>query len=366
MMKKLCEGQDQKIRSSLFMLFLLCLGTILFFTLYEPYQVVGDDLISNNNFNKGFKDWEIMGEASLSDFKNQVTVNLVSEDGPSYSAVSQIISNIDDYNKLKFSGVLKTQNIIRGEEYWRAARLVLVGLDSLGRPQYQIPHVLISLDGTNEWGRYSRIFKVNKNVSKFIVGFQLPNVQGVASLKEISLRPVNEKLPYKYYWGIALLLWIALGIRIFSSYMNAYSLFSRQYILYTLMVLLIAFSVLVPMYIKESAGEWLYSSLSWIKVIFGMDDGSGIGMYRVGHFTLFFLISWLMFRCVKSWGGGICMFMQLVLFALASETSQFFTGDRAPMVFDFIADVSGISIVMMFWALWYLYKQNCGSNALND
>jgi hypothetical protein len=189
---------------------ILAIITLLFVKWYDPFVLIGPELLKNPNFSQEFSSWKKSGQLHNIAIEDYGIVKLSSINPRSSTRITQIINDPVRYKFLKLSGQIKTKDIKPGKWGWEKARLALSSHDENGK-LLPLPHHVVELIGTNNWQLYSKNFKIIPTAKQLHVSAQLLKATGIMWIKDLSLREVQQKDSVFYYrtgfiiaWGIFL------------------------------------------------------------------------------------------------------------------------------------------------------------------
>ncbi len=317
---------------------LLSAGTLLFFNLFDRYQVSGDELLVNNNFQQAFSGWKKAGTGVALVGDDQPIVHLTSTKDQGIVAIKQWVTLIKNDQLLRFSGAMKTEGIEQADRIWRAARLIYVGHNSDGESIRGIQHVLAARYGTTDWEYFSEVFIADSNAVELRIEAQLVDVKGSMWVKRLSLQPVSENPMYKVFWTIDVMLWVAIFFWLLAPYVHM-TISSVGHALVAILLLGVMVGILIPSHLKSDTGNMLQPFIP------GIDDISTL--FQIGHFLSFTLLSLVVLWKTLPRNEVFMKLGLLILFAMVTEILQFLVDGRTPQVWDFFADVAGIGVALI-------------------
>lgn len=343
-------------------LLLLSLGTILFFNLYDRYVVIGPELLTDALFSDNLTKWEPSGQDISVPTTGAGIARLHSDNSEIIVNLSQVIPDVPRYTLLRLSCDIKTSNISQSQGGWNVARVILVPHDAKGEPMYHLPHTLVHLRGTHEWGNHAGVFAVDATTTKVRLSVQLAHTTGTMWVKNLSLRPLAEVVSFSQYRIIAIILWATAAVWI--AMPLAWSAFSNMHCAVVIAcALAIVLSVLMPEAFKEHIGNILFPSLA--KQSFASPGSDTfrflpllptLDIYKIGHFVLFMTLTTITFYRRPYPGSQSKIFGYLLVFALVTEVLQLFTNGRSAQFGDVLIDSAGIATgFMLLLAVRTLY-----------
>lgn len=336
-------------------LLLLCLATFLFFKSYDRYEAIGPELLANSRFEHGLAEWQYSRDIAPV-VENGTDLAVLRSTTPSTLVhLSQRVTEPRRFELLQLSADLKTLKVRRGDKHWKSARIVLLAYDHAGKAMYYLPHTMVEKDGDSDWGHYQKVFRMDESTQEIRISAQLMQATGAMWVKNLSLRPVEEKKEFLWYRTILLILWVAVAAWIFISFVRARQATSG----FSLMVV-IALGIIVGVLLTGHAKKYIDHSLPAILIPteqhssqsvsptdstlrISTSNESGINIYKVGHFGMFFLLALVAYRGKKQDTSVSSLLGYLLLFAFATETVQLFAEGRETRFSDFLIDSAGIA-----------------------
>lgn len=347
-----------KITAFIFLAFI----TIFFVKYIGLYKEFGPELLKNNDFSRGFTDWERWGPKGAIKLEDGQIVRLHSNDKRSSINLVQQIKEPERFGLLKISGDIRTDSVRAGEEDWHTARLMLVSYDAGGR-WLPVPHVVASLKGNNPLKRYSKVFNISDNARELRVNAQMMHSSGSMWVKNLSLKEAVKK-PFYDYWQATYWLWIFFLLWLLIPLIAG----CRGIIIkgmVTLTVAAILFGTLTPRAatfklredslrtFKKMTGT-LPSKEAPVKEKKGMEREEIEERWRLtnksGHFLLFVILA----CCLAAgfpYGGRSWPFLVIVILAAATELMQYHVEGRMPYMRDWFLDIAGATSGL---ALFYI------------
>ena len=333
----------------LIVILLLCAVTVGFFNNYERYNVEGENILNNGDFQQGLKNWEKQFSKGSISIEDQVVLRMHSQYNREVMYVRQHIENKSEYSLLLFTGKMRTEGVERGEKHWQTALLVVIGIDAMGLQLWHAPHFLAKQHGTNEWQHFDHVFKLNEDAKELRINIQMPMVKGTVWVKDLSLQPVNEKPAYKIYWIIAIVLWFIAIFWVLIDYLLNYG-FNRKQIPIVFLLSGIAISALIPQSIVMLLNDFVLRLSPWVLDAGFLAERTGfVDMDAIWHFMAFVLLALVAYWRTMTPGRLAQSFGLLVLFALVTEVLQLLVDSRKLELMDFIADISGIVVALVLW-----------------
>jgi len=327
--------------SRLIVLGLLMAGTILFFQLFERYEISSPELLVDPQFSEGLSHWELSGRGAATTLGDTVLLRV--DKAGAGVAVRQYLPHPKHYPLLHLAAELKSENIRPGVRFWQKGSLALVSLDENQR-MLPVPHLVARLSGTRSWRTYQAVFRIPAEAQAVRVGVQLIGATGTLAVQQLSLHAVRERAAFVYYQVLGLALWAVmllwLGLPWFSRLR-----WDGPHLAIGLMVLAIAVGALLPANLKILLE--LITVTVFGRLVPGLDhtaepvadlDSAPVGGF--GHVLFFVLLAVAVRWAYPRQRRRVLLFI-LLLFAAVTEVLQFFAVGRTPSVNDFAIDSLG-------------------------
>ncbi|VAX26069.1 hypothetical protein MNBD_NITROSPINAE02-365 [hydrothermal vent metagenome] len=342
---------------------LLCAVTIPLLTLYDRFEPAGPQLLADPAFNNALKSWNARGAAQLAkDESGVATLSL--EKNSTSASISQTIKNPGPDRYFTFSGEIKTENISKTGKPSYVARLLFISFGENGEALWALPHRLATLEGSNEWSRYEKTFRIYKMVKKVRAGAWLHKATGRIWVKNLSLRQARERSGYITARYLAMIAWALMALWIAPSFISVKEFRLSSFILALTGACIIG-GILMPKEALVDMVSLIDKSLPGIRdytgSIFsngGSDNGlSGVkpdfgeivgAVYSLTHFFFFLLIG-LMAFIVKPEIPIPKALGYLVLFSVATETMQLFTAGREFSFDDMLLNLAGVGAALFIY-----------------
>jgi hypothetical protein len=326
----------------------LCSLTLIFFSIVNPFDQIGPELLNNADFSQGTNGWELDGSASQAKI-NDATLTIDHGDERRSTTLLQcwLVESLP--RQLMLSAKSSSHNLKMGDAFWHLGRIDLVGYDAQGEGIYRNTR-LISMQGDRDWVFTQRAFDLPPSAVRRCVEISLYSASGQFHVRQLSLKqaePVAE-----YDWGRRALLvgWVVLGLWILE---YLYKYYRRRvqgrYLLFLLPLVL--GGILMPNETRMTIEAQIFSL--WSDLGFKPVEESLLGetgvwdlwpaawdLSKYSHLIGFFLLSLLL---LSEKGVGLLFFIfGLLLLALSSEFLQFFVPERTPRLSDLMVDSLGI------------------------
>jgi VanZ family protein len=221
------------------------------------------------------------------------------------------------------------------------------------------PHVVVNLEGTQDWKTYRAVFQIPQNAVEVRVSLQIIGATGELAARNLSLHEVQQRSHYDLYWGIGLVLWV------FMLGWLSLTLLSQLRLDFPHLILVFAFlsiviGVLMPNALKlnmEGEISTIFAYFSWLNSdVTHFMDKDPTKISDLGHFLLFMLLA-MATRWAYPTQNGFYLLSGLICVAATSEVLQFFVEGRLPLITDLLIDVAGLLLgIGLFESLRTLKK----------
>lgn len=337
---------------NIIVILMLFVATILLPSMIDRYEIFGGELLINNNFDKKFENWQKTGDGVAVLNEMQPVLQLKSRNNQKKVSVRQTLEIIHKGQPVRLVGAMKTDDVSQGDKAWMAARIIFVAKDNDGRSMFNLPHKLVAHNGSIDWESFSKDFITISDASSYYVEVQLLNVTGNVWVKNLSLTYLKETFSYSLFWVVSVVLWIVIAIWILVP--QRHTIFSSRRNFFIMLMMIVALiGVLIPTGLKHDVINTIVLFFPWA--------GGEIVLFRMGHFLVFCILSIAVFNKVNSGFQVVARFRLLMVFAMATEISQFLVDGRTPKVSDFFVDVSGIFLGYLMSRMILLYMNRGNS-----
>jgi VanZ family protein len=302
----------------------------------ERFEVDGPELVTNGNFGQKLDSWVVShGEVIWSSAETTSSLKLRNHDAAKIASLGQEIRAATGYDWLEVKARIAIEEVGYGDNPWNAARVILVAIAEGGTRIYDVPHVLYSGNGSEDWTEYKRRIFTTPQAVTYHLEIQLVNVEGEIAVETLSVRPIKTLTSYSLLLGCTAALWILLVTRFLSTsvYINGRTS-SWSEVLFILAFLTAILGAMLPLDVKYHAlNSFRHMSSS------SFDDES---VYQALHYLVYLALS---FFLVLRWLGklhGLVLLVIAVLVATLTELTQFMVDGRTPRIFDVWVNVSGV------------------------
>ncbi len=348
----------------------LLLTVILQFSFAPRYEFLGEGLLKNGSFGSGVTSWKVKkgkGRIEVADgvatFENKIPLSstrlLRSFPAPSRGEGIHVQADI------------RTENVVGSLRPWQRARIFLVGRKIDGKKLWRGPFFSALVEGTSPWKRYSSVIPIPDQATGFVLGIGLDQSTGIMQVRNLKLHPVSERETFRVVSMtllgllIGVLLWIS--IPFFRSIAWSPARAGTGAV-----GALILVAVVLPGSFKRQALDYLGASaerggrahLTWLT---DLSETFGGGLYqylqqspdKIGHFLFFAMLAGFSRRLWEHVGTGVIT-LYLLIFAVTTETLQFYAPGRTPSTADFGIDGGGIFLGLFVVAMARFLQGNPG------
>jgi hypothetical protein len=324
---------------------ILLIGTFGFFKFFDRYAAVGPELLVDPGFQAGFTHWDLTGLGSAAiTAPGEITLHAGERERGAGVAVRQWLASPRHYGLLRLSGELKAHDIQAGERFWHKGRLVLASFDAAER-MLRVPHVVVDLEGTRSWQTYEAVFHIPATARRLQIGVQLIGATGSVTVRNLSLRAVEERGSYPLYRQLGITLWAVTLLGLALSYRSQWR-WNPPYLLMYAATAGIFVGTLMPvewkLVLETHIEAALIRCMPWLGSFTDTDrHGDPTLFSKLGHVLLFGLLA-VALRWAYPQQRLVEGVMVLLLLALISEVLQFFVEGRLPQVNDWLLDGIGL------------------------
>jgi len=351
---------------------ILAIITLLFVKWYDPFVLIGPELLKNPDFSQGFSSWKKSGQPDNIAIEDDGIVKLNSINPRSSTSITQIIYGPVRYKFLKLSGQIKTKDIKPGKRNWEKAWLLLSSYDENGKLLPSPRHV-VQLVGTNNWQLYSKIFKIIPTAKQLHVSALLFKATGIMWIKNLSLREVQQKGSVFYYRTGFIVAW-----GIFLTYLLVpYIIKSYNRIWRILVVVCISAVIIGSLTFGEYKTEFVEVvnpivqkmirppskiTPSDIKETKGQNDKEqekiSLIIFKGGHFVFFVLLAFVLPLALEFDKRPSSLIPDLFMIAASTELMQNFITGRTPLLKDLLINLSGVIGGLLLAHVWLQINKN--------
>ncbi|MGI9452014.1 MAG: hypothetical protein ACR2QH_15445 [Geminicoccaceae bacterium] len=310
----------------------MVLVTLAAFFLLERYQPAGDPLLAEEPFSAGFPGWTEKGDVTL-DPDQPGKVTLRNDDPESRSFLRRNIELPSGYTLAFLKATVSTETVIAGDDLWQRARIYFVRLDEDDKPDWNYPHNLFRLRGTNPTETISQVFPVPSSVNQAVLSLEMNNATGEMTISDLELYPVEEQPGFRRVAIALMIAWAILGLFAASAIFNS---IRSSHVRLALggMIGIFALGLFMPAPVRDAL-------ITMLHIPSGGEGGIEPDM--IGHGVVFAIMAFL----VRLGRPDDPIWLHLgswTLIAIASETLQLFTFDREPSLVDFLVDGIGFAL----------------------
>ncbi len=344
---------------------MLILTTFILFNLVPRYEVSTINLLDNSDFSKGSKSW-IESSGCGMKIKKSGEALLENRDAPCTVFLRQHLPIPQSPTQFVLAAEVNTRNTLQGTLPWQLARLYFVGIDKTGNKMWHHPHLIKLPLNSKGWQRVSQVFTMPPNAVELAVGLEIMETTGTLSVKKLHLAKVSENNWFSLAVNSLLILW---GIVLFWLGLKLRQFFSSKIFLSSFLVVssTIAIGCMLPNIILNLILEHVQETLKTLKLIIvkfftllyfplELDIDFSFSLQGSGHFALFAMLAFLL-RVGRYQDRLITQCLNLMLFAASTEVLQYFVAERQPAIADWLIDVGGLLLGLLFAELFVLSKK---------
>jgi len=346
----------------------------LFFSLYEPWQPIGPELIQDGEFNTPaatnvWSGWNALTQlVPDGGFGGSPGVVLTTSSNK-HGILRFTVYNLTNIPAFRVSLRAAAQGIVQGKEGYHVPRAIFFYQDAKAKNLFNRHHAVMRIQKDSDWRQYTDVFPAPKGMVS--ARFQIQNLGavGVMGIDDVSVIPVQER-PDAPWWKLFFgTLWtVAFGLCLF-----ALRPWVRRYgfLIMTTLALIMIGIILPGKLLDDSIEKSIHTAKSLRPKPVATAPASAVqpvketpvqsatpkpivlkesGIKRthmIGHFTLFSLLaffsalSWISVQ--PSLKRGAAVFAGLIFFAAATEVLQFIPPDRSAGLSDLSIDVFGMA-----------------------
>jgi len=328
---------------------LLCIITVIFFTQTHVY-ISGNDNLLPDYLEKGLLQLSKSDRgAEVTYKKNQELWRLANTQATQTSWIDLDINSPQRHDALYLSADLKATIEPENSSNRRTvANLMLLSAGNQQNWDYRVPHLLTAITSTQDWSHYEAGFKLDPNTVQYKISANLSGLTGSLLIKNIALYTAEKSVFYTAGYFSLLLSWVFLLLYLIGCLSKHITRLYQYWPLLAVLLVIIA-GILLPADIKYSLLDRVHAFVSILLVdltVPGTDRTLHdivrplLSIDKTGHLIAFgatgFILAW------KDKVGYKQYLPTLILFAIATETLQYFIPGRNPMLMDVAIDITGI------------------------
>jgi len=348
----------------------LAAATLLLYLGIGRFIVEGPEQLPNGDFSAGLDGWTRSGDVSL---VAPGVVRIVNDAAPRSAGIQRLLPGGAATIYLNLSGEMRLTGVVGGEIEYQRARLILFSREADATPRFSLPHEAVRAEGTHDWKRYERTFRVPPT-TVIVVSAQLVQATGTIEVRNLKVTPARIRPGFDMAqdlliaaWVVAVcwtlwpLVWAArrqwslLVVLLGLAGIGAATLVNQD----TRIMLRLWVDKIVPaLHAANPAplpappppGQQMgavQSAGAAAAALFA--EGPNMLWQRIdksGHFTAYMMLAFVVLTlCRRRWPGQIPLVPLLALFGLAalSEVWQFMSEDRGPSFSDVGTNSAGVA-----------------------
>ncbi len=350
----------------------LCLvaASITLFHADVRYRDSGDSLLERPVDQWGMGDWAINhadGDRRVIEC-NDASCRLHAADGDHSLSLRQLLQLPLGGGLFRASVRAGSKDIVPGDKGWMTGRVVVVSRKENGPWQWQYPHVLASLSGSQPSGQYQLIVTVPDDADELLFSVSLNRAVGEIFVDSLSLRPVAEWDLFPFFRQMLILGWIGVGVWVLSSIRGNRRLLPAA-VVGAVMVTGMLVDHQTEGRILDSMAKFIgasvnlarevgYEQIGHVQGFMLFDEVSALDgedlVSNINHMFGFFVLSLLLlFNVHWPWWKSLSL---LFLFAFATEVLQLFSLDRTASGMDILVDSIGIFAALMIYSGYHSFR----------
>jgi VanZ family protein len=345
----------------LFAIFLVVLS-YLFFTSMDAYVIDGEQLLVNRDFSDDMSGWLIRGSRERIQASEGI-VTIRHEVKSKSNSLSQCWDSEIFTDQILLGITTSTTDLEPGEKPWHQARVGLIGYFPDGKKDYRLSSSLVALYQDQPWKAYQQGFNIDAALERICMTITLQGSKGVFQFKEPLVYPARIPTEYSLIKSLSLVIWLFAGAYWLTLLVKHYR-GKIQIVFLTLMVVVIAVGVLMPIGLKALLTNWLSTYVpAFLTAAILNDMGLSLQFWtdllpqrwdasKFGHLLGFFLMSATLFSEKEK--SVWTLLPGLVLLALVSEVLQHYVPGRGPSLSDVLVDLIGI--IAGWWLIRGYFK----------
>ncbi len=330
---------------------LLVLITVIFFTQADVYIPDNHNLLPDYQEKNLLRLTKSKQGAEITDTTNNELWQLSNTATSGTRWIDLDINASTHYDTLYLSADIKST--IEPEQtsgQQASADFMLLSQNKQQEWDYQAPHLLAAITSTQDWTHYEAGFKTNSDATLYRISANLAGLTGSLLIKNITLHSAEKSLFYRVGYYSLLSGWMLLLLYL-ATYLSKH--FTGMYEYWPLFAVLafIIIGILLPADIKYSLLTQVHTLLSTLGVDFplpGVNTNAHhstrplLPLDKTGHLIAFgtagFILAWKGKSDYKEY------LPILILFAITTETLQYFIPGRNPLMMDVAIDAGGIIV----------------------
>lgn len=307
---------------------LLMLLTIATFAYLPRYELPGEPLIDNLDFQDGFRGWETAGIITLDEV--ELGRAILQNRNPERAVyLRRTIELPPGRTAVLLSADVASTQVRRGEEPWQTARIYLVQETRAGEWVWNQPNRLVELVGDSRRHHVAHVFEIPATIDRVMLGIELPYATGQFAIADLRLAVVDELPGFRLAATLLVAGWSLLGAWVVWRVMSGLRS-PKVRVLLGATATLLALGAFMPSTIRQHVID---------------SFGSGLGLDTVspdtlGHAVAFALLA-LLVRSGRRHDPLLLHLAGWLLAGAALEVLQLLTADRSPEASDWFADAAG-------------------------
>ncbi len=344
---------------------LLLLATVLFWSLYDRYELAGPVLLESPVLADGT---DIRGDVSESNSCFVLQVPSDKKAGKS-ARINFRLPTATDYESIRVRARIKVDGVVAGKYPWSCVRLLVTQYD-VNNKWISGHHGLVAEKGTKNWKKHEDVFDIFPGAVRADMVLHHSGIEGSAEFDRIEAWPVRIRASFVWWRTLFIVLWLLAAIL----YFRRCRLHSRK------LRMLILLNAIAILYGTLMPGEWIATGSERVKAAIRehrtpepapkkiqlvekkpillserMDwfVEMEVEAHQAGHFMLFASLCFLVYLSAALERQHPAYFFKVggdvLLFAAITESLQFLTLDRKAGLADLRIDLYGMAAALLLF-----------------
>lgn len=363
--------------------------TILTLALYigiGRFIVEGPEQLPNGNFSAGLDGWTRLGEINLA---APGVVRIVNDQPAKSAGIQRLLPGSDATTYLNLSGEVRVDGVLGGPIEYQRARLILFSREPDATPRFSLPHEAVRTQGTHDWTRYERTFRVPPT-TVIVVSAQMVQATGVMEVRNLRVTPARIRPGFDAAHYALMAAWVVAVAWILWPLFTAVRRDATLLVVFAVLAAIggatlmnqdarIVLRRLVDTYVpalhaaepppipvaRPAAGpapDAVHAAGAAVSALFA--EGPNMLWQRVdktGHFSAYVVLAFIVLALSRRrWPGMVPLVPIVAVFGLAALTEvwQFMSEDRGPSFSDVGTNSAGVAtglvlcwLVVRLWGL---------------
>ncbi len=344
----------------------ICLiaATITLFHTDVRYRDLGDSLLERPVDQHGMSGWTFNHTDGVSRWAecSDLTCRLYSSDGSHSLSMQKSLPLPHGSGVFRATARVGAEGIVPGNKGWMTGRVVVVSRKENGPWQWQYPHVVASLSGSEPLDVHQLLVAIPEDADELMFSVSLNRSAGEIFVDFLSLKSVEEWALFPLLRVVLILGWIGVAVWLL------YTIGGNRRLL---PVAVVGAAMVTGMLVDhETEGRILdsmfkftgasvnlaqgiaHEQIGHVQGFILFDETGALGgediVSNVNHLLGFFVLSLLLLFSTRwPWWKDLPV---LFLFAVATEVLQLFSLDRTASAMDILVDAVGVFAAFMIYS----------------